>query len=109
MTEPEPWQIHVALAVVHPSDPAVWLPDGAGPVLRCDVDPPVWFPDVAPVLHAVQDRWGIEAIVLRCLADHEDRATRQYWVTYLLEPHPNAMPRHGQWVTVRDLACSDLS
>jgi hypothetical protein len=106
MAELPPWQIHVAAAVVHPSEPAVWCPDDAGSVLRFDLGDPFWFPDVEPVLQAVRERWDLDAVVLRCLDEGEDRETRQSWLTYLLQPRPEAMPGHGRWVPVRDPALS---
>jgi hypothetical protein len=106
MAEPPPWPTDVAAAVVHPRESAVWLPDDADPVLRFDLDGSLWFPDVEPVLDAVRERWDFDAVVLRCLDAGEDRDTQRRWVTYLLQPRPDAMPRHGRWVPVRDLALS---
>ena len=106
MAEPTPWQIHVGAAVVHPREPAVWLPDAGEPLLRFDLGDPFWFPDVQPVLQAIRERWALDAIVLRCLDEREDREARHSWVTYLLQPRPEAMPDHGRWLPIRDLALS---
>ncbi len=108
MAEPALWKTDVTAAVVHPSEPAVWLPDDAGPGLRFALGGPVWFPDVESVLHAVRERWDLDAVVLRCLDVREDRDTQRRWVTYLLQPRPEALPRHGRWVPVRDLTLSEL-
>jgi Phosphotransferase enzyme family len=75
--------------------------------LRLDLGGPFWFPDVEPVLHAIRERWDLETVVLRSLDAGEDRDTQRHWVTYLLQPRSDAMPRHGRWVPVRDLVLSD--
>ena len=53
MAEPPPWGTDVAAAVLHPREPAVWLPEDAEPDLRFDLGGPFWFPDIEPVLHAL--------------------------------------------------------
>ncbi|MCA9863818.1 MAG: phosphotransferase [Thermomicrobiales bacterium] len=108
MAELAPWHIHITAALVHPAEPAVWVPDAAGPALRFELDSPVWFPDVAPVLQAVQERWRLDAVVLRCLAWQSDPDARQQWISYLLQPRPAVLPHHGRWLPIRDLAPADL-
>lgn len=103
MTEPPQWRTDVAAAVIHPSASAVWLPDETSSFLRLEIGDFAWFPDVEPVLRAVRERWDLDAFVLRCLGVREDRDKQQLWITYLLQPRPDAMPRHGRWEPVRDL------
>ncbi len=108
MAEPPSWRTDVVAAVVHPREDAVWLPDETGPALRFDPGDSFWFPNVEPMLHAVRERWDLDAVVLRCLDVREDRDKQRHWMTYLLQPRQAAMPRHGRWAPVRDLDLSGL-
>ncbi|MBB5983414.1 aminoglycoside phosphotransferase family protein [Kribbella solani] len=84
----------VTAVVVRPGDQATLT-------LEVEVDAPssTWFPDVAPVVEAVRDTYGIEAVVLTCLSDDPP--------TYLMSPITEP-PADATWVYDRPVSSADL-
>src|SRR5215207_10565341 len=106
MAEPPRWRTDVAVVVVHPTDAAVWLPDGAAPGLRFEHDGYLWFPDIEPVVQMLRERWQLDAFVLRCVDVQPDREGRHLRETFLVQPTPGTLPAHGRWQPITSL---DLS
>ncbi len=72
------------------------LPSGLPQVEQSD---DLWFPDVEPVLHALRDQHGVEAVVLTCLSTDP--------LTYLMLPSGEP-PAGARWVHDYPVSSSDL-
>lgn len=103
MTDERPWQSSVIAIVVHPTEPSVWTPDDQGPFLGIETQDELPTYDVEPLLALVGERWGLRAIVLRCLEERLDRENRQADLAYLLTPREDALPSQGRWQPIENL------
>ncbi|HUG16241.1 MAG TPA: phosphotransferase [Thermomicrobiales bacterium] len=108
MADSPAWQTHITATLVHPTEPSVWLRGGATPALQFQHDGFVWYPDVAPVIDAMRDQWGVDAVVLRCVDMNVDRERRHRWHAYLMQPLSPDLPPDGCWAPIAALAPASL-
>lgn len=107
MAETPTWTTDVTTLLVHPTEPAVWLHSGTTPLLHFRQNSYLWFPDIGPVIDAMRERWGIDAIVLRCTHLSVDRARRHLRLVFLMQPQSSAMPASGRWTPLNTLDLPD--
>lgn len=104
MPDPTTWTTDVTALLVHPDDSAVWLHAGTTPFLRFRHEGYLWFPGVAPVIDVVRERWGIDAIVLRCVDRTMDRTNHHQRLAFLMQLRSSNAPPSGSWTSMATLA-----
>lgn len=107
-SQEQPWVSDVWVIVPHPAEAGRLLvtANGAGPALPHLQLKDHWFPQTGVVNAAVREQLGLQATVLRCVADHWERETRHIWTLYTMENHdPTWQPENaGYWVGRETLA-----
>jgi hypothetical protein len=65
----------------------------------------VWTADATATLPALRERVGLDAVLLRCVSEHEDPSARVQQATLVAAPRDTAPPPPGaRWVGRDDLA-----
>ena len=82
------WRTHIRWVVAHPTEPKVLLARRDGTQRLPEVERPglVWTGDPGQLLPGLRDLLGTDAVLLRCLEEHEDAAARAQRATLLAVP-----------------------
>ena len=82
------WRTHIRWVVAHPTEPKVLLArrDGSQRLPEVERPGPVWTGDPGQLLPGLRDLLGTDAVLLRCLEEHEDAAARAQRATLLAVP-----------------------
>ena len=103
MAEAPAWHTDLAAVVLHPGEPAVWIPGGHDPglsVLRLSHDGGVWYGNAETIVRLVREAWGVDVVLLRSPAYLADRESHDVQLSLLIQVNPESMPEHGQWIPV---------
>ena len=104
------WRTHIRWVVAHPTEPKVLLARRDGTQRLPEVERPglVWTGDPGQLLPGLRDLLGTDAVLLRCLEEHEDAAARAQRATLLAVPR--ALPALAEglaWAGRAELAGAD--
>ena len=101
------WRTRIRWVVVHPDEPKVLASHHAGVLALPETQRPgqVWTADPEEVLPALRQLLGVDAVLLRCLAEDEDPPARVQRATLMavLRGVP-PLPPGATWVGRDDLA-----
>ncbi len=101
------WRTSIRWVVAHPTQPRVLLAgrDGALCLPRTERPGQVWTAEPGQVLPGLRDLLGADALVLRCLDEHEDPSARVQRATLLAVPRAlPALPDGLAWAGRAELA-----
>ncbi|HEX3213991.1 MAG TPA: hypothetical protein VH016_15575, partial [Actinomycetota bacterium] len=101
------WRTSIRWVVAHPTQPRVLLVwrDGARCLPRTERPGQVWTAEPGQVLPGLRDLLGADALLLRCLDEHEDPSARVQRATLLAEPRAlPALPDGLAWAGRAELA-----
>src|SRR5215213_7475339 len=107
MAEEPVWRTDLAAIVLHPGEPAVWVPEGhtaESPVLSLSHDGGVWYGNAETIVRLAREAWDLDVVLLRSTAFLVDRETRAVQLSLLLQANPESMPDHGQWIAIAALS-----
>ena len=101
------WRTSVRWVVAHPTEAKVLLAgwDGAARLPGSEHPGRVWTAEPGEVVPGLRDLLGADAVLLRCLAEHEDPTTRVQRATLLAVPRAvAALPDGLAWAGTAELA-----
>ncbi|MDF2744544.1 MAG: hypothetical protein K0S88_5922, partial [Actinomycetia bacterium] len=101
------WRTSIRWVVAHPTEARVLLArrDGALCLPRSERPGQVWTAEPGQVLPGLRDLLGADALLLRCLDEHEDPSARVQRATLLAEPRAlPALPDGLAWAGRAELA-----
>src|ERR671912_1590169 len=101
------WRTGIRWVVAHPTEARVLLArrDGALCLPRTERPGQVWTAEPGRVLPGLRDLLGADALLLRCLDEHEDPSARVKLATLLAEPRAlPALPDGLAWAGRAELA-----
>ena len=102
------WRTSIRWVVAHPTQARVLLlagRDGARCLPRTERPGQVWTAEPGQVLPGLRDLLGADALLLRCLDEHEDPSARVQRATLLAEPRAlPALPDGLAWAGRAELA-----
>jgi Phosphotransferase enzyme family len=98
------WRSRLRWVVVHPHRPEVLLLGGSA-LPEAELPDAVWTADAEVTATALRELVGVDAILLRPLEEHEDRAVRVQRATLVAAPREAAppLPPGASWVGRADL------
>jgi hypothetical protein len=101
------WRSRIWWMVVHPHRPELLMVEQAGVLAlpETELRAKVWTADATATLPALRERVGLDAVLLRCVSEHEDPSARVQQATLVAAPRDTAPPPPGaRWVGRDDLA-----
>jgi hypothetical protein len=101
------WRSRIWWVVVHPHRPELLMVEQAGVLAlpETKLRAKVWTADATATLPALRERVGLDAVLLRCVSEHEDPSARVQQATLVAAPRDTAPPPPGaRWVGRDDLA-----
>ena len=103
------WRARIRWVVAHPTEPTVLLERRDGIQRLPEVEHPgqVWTGNPAQSLPGLSDLLGTDAVLLRCLEEHEDAAARTQRMTLLAVPRTAPVLAEGlAWAGRAELAAA---